>query len=392
MAVAAVAVLAVGAGAVLAARQGPADATNTAAPLPGATPTSTRPSTAIAKSSATPAPYSLSAPTPKPAVQVPAVQVKVDLSKLPTGRRPQLSYLTGRVIRGGLGEDVSVPGKQNILRAARVSGDRAYVVLEVGLGGAELVEVGFDASTTQIPDVQSLVSSMDEDSLAFATAPSNPDHTRAKGSAVYWESTQTVGSRRKLDRPDDWGSAVLAVVGETVFFKSDTHPDGLTSTLNSWNSATGKVTRIESVRSPVGVGDSGKLAVDFVAGAAQTFCSTVNELAEGKQLWRTCEYAIAGFTPDGKTAIGTPDFREGGSDPLVAALNSSSGTVLREWTGAQFLEVVAEDDDHLLMVADSGEGTPGGIIRCTIGTGDCEVATPLAKTSRYATRLLGAWG
>jgi hypothetical protein len=76
---------------------------------------------------------------------------------------------------------------------------------------------------------------------------------------------------------------------------------------------------------------------------------------------------------------------------LVAALNSSSGAVKREWTGAQFLEVVAEDDDHLLMVVDSGDGTPGGIIRCTIGTGGCEVATPLAKTARYAVRLLGAW-
>jgi hypothetical protein len=147
----------------------------------------------------------------------------------------------------------------------------------------------------------------------------------------------------------------------------------------------------KSVRSPVGVDSTGKVAADFVAGAAQTFCSTVNDLTSGKQRLRTCEYAISGFTPDTKTVIGTPDFRNGGADPLVVALDSADGMIRREWTGVQFLEVVAEDDDHLLMVADSGEGTPGAIIRCTIATGACELATPLTKTSRIDVRLLGAW-
>ena len=55
------------------------------------------------------------------------------------------------------------------------------------------------------------------------------------------------------------------------------------------------------------------------------------------------------------------------------------------------LEAVPEDDDHLLMVADSGEGTPSAIIHCAISTGACELATPLTKTARYEIRLLGAW-
>lgn len=42
------------------------------------------------------------------------------------------------------------------------------------------------------------------------------------------------------------------------------------------------------------------------------------------------------------------------------------------------------------MVADNGEGTKSAIIRCSITTGGCELATPLTKIPRYHLRLLGA--
>jgi hypothetical protein len=387
-AVSSVAVLAVVAGAAIAARQSPiargADAAPLPVPTPTPTPTLTPKPTPTPTPKATPTLVAPRSPSPTP------VGVKLKLNKLPMGRAPQLSYLDGRLIRGGVGSDIAVPGKQNILRAARINSG-AVVVLEVGLGGSELIRVdGTGGASDRIPDVQSLVASMDEDAVAFATVRKNPDHTLAKGSTIYWESAQGL-DRRSLKRSNDWGTKVLAVVGETVYFESDTDQNGLTSTLNSWDSATNEVNRIKSVRSPVGVDYRGTAAVDAVAGAAQTFCSTLTALGSGKQLWRTCEYAIKGFTPDGKTAIGAPDFRNGGSDPLAAALDANDGNVRREWSGVEFLEAVAEDDDHLLMVADSGEGTPSAIIRCAISTGACELATPLAKTARYDMRLLGAW-
>jgi hypothetical protein len=379
VAVAAVAVAAVVIGGAIAYQRGPQTETGAAAPLAG----KTTPTTA-----GTPTSTPSIAPTPTPLSQA-SVKVKLDLSKLPAGRAPQVTYLQGRTVRGGAGRDFTVPGKQNILRATRFNGS-LLVILEVGLGGAELARMDDDTTFApeRLPDVQSLVSSLSEDAVAFATAPVNADHTRAKGSVVYWEGSS---GRRSLKRPDDWGSTALGVVGDTVFFKSDLDRDGLTSTLSSWDSESGKVTPINSIRSPEGVNYAGTAAVDFVAGAAQTFCSSLTEIGSGKRLWRTCEYAVNGFTPDGGTAIGTPDFRNGGSDPLVAALNSKDGSVRRQWAGAQFVESVAEDDDQLLMVADTGEGTRTAIIRCSIETGACELATGLVKAGRYDVRLLGAW-
>jgi hypothetical protein len=322
-----------------------------------------------------------------------SARVKLRLSELPKGRAPQMPYLDGRDLRGGAGPDTTIPGKQNILGAVRFSGE-VLVILEVGLGGGELARLPAGGDTLdpqRVADVQSVVASLNGDRAGYGTARSNADHTRAKGSAVYWETMGAPQDRRTLKRPDDWGTKVLAVVGDTVYFKSDTDPNGTTSTLSSWQSNTGKVTRIKNVNSPVGVDNEGTAAVDFVAGGAQTFCSTVTDLGNGKRRWRTCEYSVRGFTPDDSTAIATPDFRNGGSDPLTAALDANTGNVRREWSGAEFLESVAEDDDHLLMVADSGEGTKSAIIRCTIASGSCELATPLAKNARYDVRLLGAW-
>ena len=55
-----------------------------------------------------------------------------------------------------------------------------------------------------------------------------------------------------------------------------------------------------------------------------------------------------------------------------------TGALLHEWSGV-FRQKVAEDDQHLLILADDGEQSPASIIRCTITTGACELATPLQK-------------
>jgi len=385
IAVAAVAVAAVVVGGAIAYQRGPEPENDAAAPL-----------SAPVTPSATPS--APSAPPATPSKKVP-VERKLNLAKLPAGRAPEVSYLEGRIVRGGGGADFTVPGKQNILRAARFN-TSLLVILEVGLGGGELARIEenkTEFAPERIPDVQSLVSSTDDRTVAYATAPQNPDHTRKQGSAVYWESPDPKRAgvdavvRRSLKRPNDWGSTVLGVVGYLVYFKSDTDRDGTTSTFSSWDADTGKVTQYKSVRSPEGVNVAGTAVVDFVAGAAQTFCSAVTAIESGKRLWRTCQYAVNGFTPGGGVAIGTPDFRGGGSDPLVAALKSNDGSLQRQWSGPQFVQSIAEDDDHLLMIADTGEGTATAIVRCRISTGACERATPLAKAARYDLRFLGAW-
>ncbi|GAA0943088.1 hypothetical protein GCM10009554_36160 [Kribbella koreensis] len=386
MGVAAVAVLAVVSGGALAARRGPATSPSAEAqPLTA----SATPTPKPAKPSATPSTPKPS-PTPVTTPSGPVIPtVKIDLAKLPTGREPQVAYLDGRVFKGGLGGDITIPGSQSILRAVRYDGD-AMVVREVGLGGSELVRVNLDGVLPgRTPDVASLVSSVNEDAIAYGTARSNADHTRRKGNAVYWRNAF---ADNKLDRPNDWYSTVLAVVDTTVYFAAGTDPSEPDATLNVWHTQTGKVEVLKSFKTPAGVDFQGTDGVDQLEGAEQTFCSAVRALADGAQLWRTCEYSLDGFTPDGQTVYATPDFHNGGSNPTTTAIDSKSGTVRRQWTGVEFLATTAEDDDHLLMAVDTGENTASAIIRCSIGSGACELATKPAKhAQRDALRVMGGW-
>jgi hypothetical protein len=233
------------------------------------------------------------------------------------------------------------------------------------------------------------VTSVNEDAVAYGTSRSNADHTRRKGNAVYWRNAY---ADNKLNRPNDWWSSVLAVVGQTVYFAAGTDRDLPDATLNAWHTQTGKVDLLKSFKTPAGVDFQGTNGVDQLEGAEQTFCSAVRTLADGAQLWRTCEYSLNGFTPDGQTVFATPDFHNGGSDPTTTAIDSRTGTVRRQWTGVEFLSTTAEDDDHLLMVVDTGESTASAVIRCSIGSGACELATAPARTSRRdALRVMGAW-
>jgi hypothetical protein len=313
-----------------------------------------------------------------------------------------VSYLAGRVLRGGGGPTVTIPGKQRVAQAVRFGSD-ILVILELEPGHTELARMGGFGSgfaPQRIADVKSLVTTLDGTRVAYATA--RWDRGSLQGNAVYWESDVT--DRRVLHRPSDWATRVLGVVGDTVYFESDTDQNGTTSTLNEWQSKTGKVTRIKVEGSPRGVNHAGTVVVDDAGGSAQNFCSTVVDIDSLEQQWKTCDYLPRGFTPGDGIVIGTPDLTAGGGDPLIAAIDAHSGKLVRQWTGARFVHAVAEDDKHLLITAYEGTGagplgeppaTDSAIIRCAIDTGGCELATKPARTPEARTgdlALIGAWG
>lgn len=307
-------------------------------------------------------------------------ETPIKLTGLPTGRSPQMTYLTGRRVSGGAGGDIVVPGRQKILQAARYGGS-VYFVLQTDAGGTELAWIdsvdGF--LPERIPDVSSVAGSLAQDAIAYATSRST-----ARGSTLYWQGRGLEG-RRRLQRPGDWGTTVLGVVGTTVYFATASGPSAAKTTLNSWDTATGKVMVVKGVVAPVATDYQGTLVI---RGGT---CSALTQLASGRQLWQTCDYSLGGFTFDGKTVFGrsAAGLAEG-SAWTAAALDTSTAQLKRRWTGVRFLGGTAEDDDHLLFTVDDGAGSRGAIIRCAIGTGTCELATPLVKTTQADLRLLGA--
>lgn len=372
--VAAVAVAAVLAGAAVAARQGPSEAgTSGAGPLAG---------NATPSSSPTPSTTPSATPTPTSTKPVTAKKVKLDLDKLPQGRAPQLTYLRGRKVLGGAGQELTVPGKGEIVEVARLGND-ILVILYNDAGRSELARFNYSEESGQrIPDVSSVVTDARATAGAYVISKYDKDGGLLKGGSITFENSEFGAiTGRKLQRPDDYELRVLAVIDGVVYFQSQTDLENPLWHLYSWKPSETKATRLKTVSRPTALSENGKLAASIDTHADLAACSAVTEVATGRRNLRTCDYSISGFTPDSSVAYGGSAYQDGYADGISVALNTQTGNLITEWNGLSFRDTIAEDDQHLLMIVDDGPETNAAIIRCTIVGGACERATELSKAN-----------
>jgi len=376
--VAAVAVAAIAVGGALAYRQGPQDGLEAeAAPLSGSP--SPTPSTTRSTPSATPSPTQAKK-TPTPTTTGP-VKTEVNLAKLSDGRAPQVAYLTGRTVRGGAGQDVKVPGTGGIQAVARFR-QSVLAVVSAGDNTTEMLTIDEDGTVRRkTPNVNQIATTEDGTGAAYLTALVSDLGEQSPGTTVYAEQKGI----QKLTVPDVWNATLIGYVNEKVYFYASAKEASSTWSLYEWTPGASKATVIKTVPKPTAVSGDGTKAASLTTMNDYNSCTTVLSIASGKRLWKTCDYQVDGFTADGATAIAGPFYRDGYGDGIAAALDAKNGTLLHEWSGV-FRQTVAEDDQHLLILADNGEETPASIIRCTITTGACERATPLAK----GTLLIGS--
>lgn len=370
--VAAVAVAAVAGGGALAYRQGPpADAEGiAAAPLsasPSITPITPSSPTTATKPTASPS-------TPKPTPAAGPVKTKIDLAKLPTGRAPQIAYLSGRTIRGGAGEDVTIPGSTDIQEVARL-GTSSLAVVSKGSGNEMLTLDNTGKIIRHTPDITQIVTTDDGSAAAYAGNRLKDTGEELPGATVYAEQAQSQ-SIQKVTIPGIWNTTLHAYVDGKVYFSASTTHAG-PSALYEWTPGESAPVILKAVPNPLAVSSAGT-AASLTSLADQASCSTLLTVPTGKRLWRTCDYLITGFTLDGATVIAGSRYQDGYGDGIAAALDAKNGTLLHEWSGI-FRQAIPEDDQHLLLLADDGEGTPASIVRCTVTTGACELATAPAK-------------
>ncbi|HEY4570166.1 MAG TPA: hypothetical protein VIH10_11900 [Kribbella sp.] len=386
--VAAVAVAAIAGGGTAAYRQSPqvaeaaeaAPLSSTPSPPPSASgPTGTPTATPMPSSSPAPSKTPVTTPTRTPTRSGP-VKTNVDLKKLAPGRAPQIAYLSGRTVRGGAGPNLEIPGSQQIQQVARLR-QSALAVVSAGDNSTEMLTIDRDGKVVgKTPDVSQVVTTEDGMAAAYLTSLVSDQGEQSPGTTLYVAEQEV----RKVTVPDVWNATLLGYVNGKVYFQASDKEASGTWTLYEWTPGA-KVTPIKSVPKPTAVSPDGTTAASLTTLTDYNSCTSILEIATGKRLWRTCDYQIDGFTHDGTTAIGGPFYRDGYGDGLAAALDVKTGTLLHEWSGV-FRQAVAEDDQHLLLLADTGEETPASIIRCTISTGACELATPLAK----GTLLIGS--
>ncbi|MGW7682114.1 hypothetical protein ACWGID_15320 [Kribbella sp. NPDC054772] len=368
--VAAVAVAAIAGGGALASRQGPQPAA-----AADAGPLTSSPSPAASTPSATSSAPKPTPTTPSKTTPSGPAKTKIDLQKLTTGRAPQVTYLSGRTIRGGAGNDVTIPGNADIQEVAR-RGTFALAIVTKGTGTEMLTLDSEGKITRRTPDITQIVTTEDDLSASYVGSRLKDTGEATAGATLYSEQ-DSVDGVKKVTVPGLWNTTLLGYTDGKVYFDASTTQEGTKSTLYEWTPGESKVVELSGVPKATAVSSAGT-AGSLTTLANQNSCSSLLAVPSGKRLWRTCDYQIAGFTPDGATVIAGPMYEDGYGNGIATVLDAKSGSLLHEWTGV-FRQWVPEDDQHLLLLADDGEGTPASIVRCTISTGACELATPLAK-------------
>ncbi|MER7245984.1 hypothetical protein [Kribbella sp. NPDC000426] len=385
--VAAVAVAAVAVGGALAYRQSPEPASsNLAAPLggtpsptPSPTPTPVLTSTPVAVSKPTPKPSLTPKPPSTTTPEAPSGPVALEAAKLTQGRDPQLAYRFDRTVLGA-GKELKVPSSGSLMEVARLGTS----VLATTSGG-ELLKVGSSGAViSRTPHVMTLAGTADQSAVAYATTPPVVVGEQTYGAKLYTDNGASV---RSLDLPDVQSIYVLAYTKDKIYYKASVKGSETTLKLYSWTPGAAKPVAVKTVTGDVlAVSEDGRLASALPSKNTGDGCSTVVEIATGRKRFKTCDYRVTGFTPDGSVAIGTPAYGDSYCSNIITALDSRSGSVERQWSGC-FYEAVAEDEQHLLMVAVVAGGgqdpnTKTTVVRCALDTAACERATGIVAAKQ----------
>lgn len=305
------------------------------------------------------------------------LKIAVDATRLPTGRQPQVTYVRGRTVMGGVGTPVVVPGKAEITQAARLWGTTLTVQATGPISRSLVIQDDTGKVVRQVKGVESLVTSDDGKYAAYAAG--NLFSVSDAGGTLYFQEPGTTPTA-VLDRPKDYNLHVLAVVDRTVYFASAPSIDGVW-TLHRWT-VDKKTVSDAKVATPAAVTRDGSLASGIQIFTDSGLCSALTDVAFNAQRWRTCEYRLDRFSPGSSFVVGyPPNTGAPYGVPRVAVLDTMTGELRREWTATSLRGAIAEDDDHLLLLwHDRPEPqSRSAVVRCKVSTGQCELATPLSS-------------
>lgn len=298
----------------------------------------------------TPSPtHSSSEPTPSPSTDggQTTARTTLDTVGLPRGDAPALDYLSGTslvrpdgsVLELDAGYDELTPHWSGfVVVGSDERGNRSAVFLDAD---------GTVRDT--VPIVGGLAVSPDRSLVSYAT--------RSGELFVAWDGA---GSPVQLDDPDAGRMSPVAVLGQdrcdgtegvggcVVYYNIRARQNGA-----YLSSSHGVVDTLEPLQHLADVSAQG-----WLAGLTQVTdtgsCSAVLD-ESGQRQWRTCDYRLDRFSPDGRYVVGLDAYADGFADSQVALLDARTGALVAVYdgsgeNGAAVLSTVWEDASHLLTV------------------------------------------
>ncbi|TDU83952.1 hypothetical protein EV138_6416 [Kribbella voronezhensis] len=329
-------------------------------PAPTKSTTSTKPSSATTSAQSRP------------------VKLTLDLSKLKQGAAPSTAYVDGRTVRFGQTQFTLPASDGPVWDVARAGTDSALVLHSPKDDGKGVLTTWSAGSRREsVSDVNSVLSSTDQTTSAYAVQPTSADGTELPRFTLTWRDNAS-GTKYSLQRAGEHGAVVHAVQGSEVYFSALSKTGK--QTLYKWTAGDTAPKAINAAPSPSAVSSDLQLAASIVSQANDGSCTALVDLPAAGKRWTTCTYAVDELRSGSDFALGGPAYRDGYGDGLFAALDLKTGKAIREWSGGSqvaIISTVMEDTDHVLVLAEQSGRT--AIARCAPKTGTCELAAPLKK-------------
>ncbi|GAA0583118.1 hypothetical protein HPO96_09025 [Kribbella sandramycini] len=304
------------------------------------------------------------------------IQQTLDLTKLKQGSAPATAYVAGRTVHSGRTQ-FDLPASDGLIWDVVHAGAGDALVhhspQDDGKGALTIWAAGARGET--IKDVNTVASSADRTSSAYAVQPTTADGAELSRFTLNWRDNGT-GEVYSLDRTGEHGPIVHAVQGSEVYFSALSKSSK--QTLYSWTAGDDTAKRISAVPAPSAVSTDLQLAASVVSVANDGSCTALVELGTAKKRWQTCTHAVDELPAKSTFALGGPAYRDGYGDGLFAALDLKTGKAVREWSGGSKVAIMSttvEGPDHILALAEQNGQT--AIARCEPKTGACELAVPL---------------
>jgi hypothetical protein len=312
----------------------PAPIASPSHPVPSTTSTASTASTG----SATPLPSATSAPS-APSAEPSAAPLTTHGSG-PSGP-PAVDYLSGVTLHRVDGSTVHLPGTYNELTPYH----GGYLATELGDQGFEVVTL--DNTGKEV----------DRRPGDFRIA------VGANGTTVSWLTLD--GARPVLHRAIASGSSDV-VDDVPVRSSAATGPIGFVDAEQVVYEVPGEAPEVRladfadrsdrRLTGLIGVGGtspSEPLVSGQLSSQDDGSCWAVRRVTDGHDLWRTCDFSLGRFSPDGRLVVGYSAYRDGAGDSELAVLDAHTGRVLAHWKSTRRSQAIAqrvtwENDDTLL--------------------------------------------
>ena len=298
-------------------------------------------------------------PDPAPAQKpMPSGPVEAKLTTdAPDGSAAETPYAWDGVIHEPDGEDISTPGAYDAL--APFGSGWLGVTNRTHQGQLTVLDAN-GAVVDTFPGGLGVASSADGTLTAFSDAQGRI-HTRGTADADDVE----LNPHGPLSLVD-----VVAVVGS----ESCTSEAGCSVYFNEYGDLggpyriheNGKMWEYTRFSRMLGAASDGRVA-GLMSASDDGSCSGVFDGRE-RLLWKTCDYTLGAFSPDGTYVIGRPAYLDGVGDGLVAILDAQNGEMVAQFTSGRrsqaFVRDAVWESDRTLLATVFQNGA-WGLMRMT---------------------------